>query len=102
MISNLLTSPGRAWSWLSTTRRTAGERRSARPRRQMVIAQGAGRAMVLDCQRHQRMVDRRGAGSRRLARRASSMSAPSCADPNDEALSDAEHDAQRLALMFAQ
>ena len=76
-------------------------RRLSAARRQTVVAQGHGQTMLFDCQRHREwwsgVVKVRDGNNVRVVHVCSQLR-PSI----DAALSDAEQDAQRLALMFAQ
>ena len=91
MFTTLLSSCIRIW------------RRPARRRRQRlaVFAQAHGQTMLLDCQRHQQgwsgVVKIREASEERVVHVCAELRATI-----DDALGDAEHDAQRLALMFVQ
>ena len=90
MITTLLSSCIRIW------------RRPARRRQRLsVFAQAHGQTMLLDCQRHQQgwsgVVKIREASEERVVH--------VCAELRwtiDDALADAENDAQRLVLMFVQ
>jgi hypothetical protein len=90
MITTLLSSCIRIW------------RRPARRRQRLsVVAQAHGQTMLLDCQRHQQgwsgVVKIREASEERVVH--------VCAELRgtiDDALADAENDAQRLVLMFVQ
>ena len=90
MFSHLLNSSRRAW-----------HRLAPRQRRQAVIAQAHGQTMLLDCQWQQGwwsgVVKIREASEDRVVHVCSELRSSA-----DAALDDAEHDAQRLALMFAQ
>jgi hypothetical protein len=90
MFSKLLSSSRRAW-----------HRTSAGRRRQAIVAQAHGQTMLLDCQWHEGwwsgVVKIREASEDRVVHVCSELRASA-----DDALNDAEHDAQRLALMFAQ
>lgn len=72
-----------------------------RHRRLEVLAQAHGQAMLIDCQRHGRwwtgVVKIRESSRDRVVHVCSELRTSS-----HDALGDAEHDAQRLALMFVQ
>jgi len=90
MLTTLLSSCIRLW------------RRPARRRQRLaVIAQAHGQTMLLDCQRHQQgwsgVVKIREASQERVVHVCTELRANI-----DDALGDAEHDAQRLVLMFVQ
>lgn len=76
-------------------------RPSKRRRRLAVFAQAHGQTMLLDCQRHQGwwsgVVKIREASEDRVVHVCSELRSTA-----DDALGDAEHDAQRLVLMFVQ
>jgi hypothetical protein len=103
MIIALRTSSERALRWLSTVRRAkaARQRRLLRRRRQTVFAQANGQLMLLDCQRHldwwSGVVKIREASQDRVVHVCCELRSSV-----QDALGDAEQDAQRLALMFAQ
>jgi hypothetical protein len=102
MSSTLSTSSARTRSWLSLARQAVVERRHrSRRQRQTVVAQAHGQTMLLDCQRHLRwwsgVVKIRDASAQERVVHVCIELRGSV----DEALGDAEHDAQRLALMFA-
>lgn len=90
MFSKLLSSSRRVW-----------HRASPERRRQAVVAQAHGQTMLLDCQWSAGwwcgVVKIREASADRVVHVCSELRASA-----DDALNDAEHDAQRLALMFAQ
>jgi hypothetical protein len=89
MFSKLLSSSRRVWH------------RTSPVRRQAVVAQAHGQIMLLDCQWHEGwwtgVVKIRDASEDRVVHVCIELRATA-----DDALDDAEHDAQRLALMFAQ
>ncbi|MBT2321307.1 hypothetical protein J7E62_02900 [Variovorax paradoxus] len=90
MLSSLLNSSRRAWHRISPGRR-----------RQAVVAQAHGQTMLLDCQCRagwwSGVVKIREASEDRVVHVCIELRATA-----EDALDDAEHDAQRLALMFAQ
>jgi hypothetical protein len=90
MFSKLLSSSRRVWHRIPADRR-----------RQAVVAQAHGQTMLLDCQWHEGwwsgVVKIREASEDRIVHVCIELRASA-----DDALDDAEHDAQRLALMFAQ
>jgi len=90
MITTLLSSCFRIW------------RRPARRRQRLdVLAHAHGQTMLLDCERHQRgwsgVVKIREASQERIVHVCAELRSTA-----DDALGDAEHAAQRLALMFVQ
>ncbi len=97
--SSLLTSCGRAWRWLASARPVAAAGRKRR--RQAVFAQAHGQTMLLDCQQHlgwwSGVVKIRDGSEDRVVHVCTELRRSA-----DAALDDAEQDAQRLALMFAQ
>ena len=99
MNSTLLTSCGRAWRWLASARPAAAAGRKRR--RQDVFAQAHGQTMLLDCERHlgwwSGVVKIRDGTQDRVVHVCTELRMSA-----DAALGDAEKDAQRLALMFAQ
>ncbi|VTU29332.1 MULTISPECIES: hypothetical protein [unclassified Variovorax] len=103
MITALRTSSARALHWLSAARRAriVRQTRLRRRRRQTVFAQAHGQIMLLDCQRHlgwwSGVVKIRDASQDRVVHVCCELRASM-----QDALGDAEQDAQRLALMFAQ
>jgi len=103
MITALRTSSARALHWLSAARRAriARQARLHRRRRQTVFAQANGQLMLIDCQRHlgwwSGVVKIREASQDRVVHVCCELRGSV-----QDALGDAEQDAQRLALMFAQ
>jgi hypothetical protein len=90
MFTTLLSSCMRLW-----------RRPPSRRQRLSVFAQAHGQTMLLDCQRHPRgwsgVVKIREASQERVVHVCTELRATV-----DDALGDAEHDAQRLVLMFVQ
>ncbi len=100
MKTSLPTSIPRKLGWLSLARMAVARRHPRQPR-QTVVAQAHGQTMLLDCQRHQAWWS----GVVKIREDSEDRVVHVCTELREsanDALDDAEQEAQRLALMFAQ